>query len=385
MLLGELYKQYDYYRHGDWGVEIVNKYQWYVFPLQFCGTPLYVLPATLFISNKKIRKVLYTYLATFGLFAGIIVMALPSGVFRDRAGIDNQTMIHHVLMIWGGLAIWKNNLVGIKKDYFKSAGVFFWFLIVALFLNVVLAEISGGTINLFYINPVLETTLPVFPIIQRINYLLFLALYALLFSAMGFFVYFIGSKRFLIKEKVDDYFSKRHREGKVLLFFVLLFLAGNTIYIRLFFSQGHFINIDFFNLSLPLILNGIIGDLIFYSLLISIVFLIFRKSKARIVALGAIQIGLGLFVFFQMSFADGYNSLMEVNQFNMLKNPATDLSKQYAKHVFNTLIEQGRFKLAIFPTIFWLSIVVMLRRVKFFPKRRVPKYHLLRYSLTFFC
>jgi hypothetical protein len=93
----EIYKQI-VYSFSVTETGIVFDYLWYIFPWQFCSTPLYVGLLAGF-SKGKLHKYYSAYLATYALFAGLAVMLYPGDVFTHWSGICVQTMVCHGSMV----------------------------------------------------------------------------------------------------------------------------------------------------------------------------------------------------------------------------------------------------------------------------------------------
>lgn len=99
-----------------------------------CGD-LYVM-----FDGSKFQKVLYSYLATFSLFAGIAVMAFPSSVFVETIGINIQTMICHAGMVVVGVVLLASRVVDLNfKTILRALPVF------ALCLSLRLSQTSYST------------------------------------------------------------------------------------------------------------------------------------------------------------------------------------------------------------------------------------------------
>ncbi|MBQ3490255.1 MAG: YwaF family protein, partial [Clostridia bacterium] len=81
------------------GQTVTWAYNWNYFPFQFCSTPMYTLPLVVFLKDGKVRRAVMAYIATFSLFAGIIVMILPTTVFSPHIIMNIQTMLHHGLQV----------------------------------------------------------------------------------------------------------------------------------------------------------------------------------------------------------------------------------------------------------------------------------------------
>lgn len=187
-LLFEVYKQivfsFDYNAAagiGSWDFE------WYAFPFQFCSTPMYAALTASFLKEGKVKNALIAYLATFGMLAGILVMAYPSSVFIGMIGINIQTMVHH----GGQLAIGLYLLICRKfrlewRSILGAGAVFLVMIAIAQLLNLC-AELSGldETFNMFYIRYGEPATLPVYEMLYPgvLSYPVFLLAYVVPFIA----------------------------------------------------------------------------------------------------------------------------------------------------------------------------------------------------------
>lgn len=165
----ELYKQINF----SFGYEdgITFEYQWYIFPWQFCSTPLYVgLLAGL--SKGKAHDNFCAYLATFALFAGLAVMFYPATVFTEVVGICVQTMICHGSMITIAIFLYYTGHVKTEwKTLWKAVPVFVLALGIAISLNTVmhLPGLLGEdtTFNMFFVCPHCDPELPVYSLVQE--------------------------------------------------------------------------------------------------------------------------------------------------------------------------------------------------------------------------
>ena len=81
LIILEIYKQLDFsynISEDSWA------YNWGAFPFQFCSTPMYIMALAAVWKKSKVQNALYAFLATYGTFAGIIVLAYPESVFCWR-------------------------------------------------------------------------------------------------------------------------------------------------------------------------------------------------------------------------------------------------------------------------------------------------------------
>lgn len=165
----EIYKQINYsFSYSD-GVSF--RYQWYIFPWQFCSTPMYIgLLAGL--TKGKFHDYMCCFLATFAVFAGAAVMFYPGDVFISTIGINIQTMVCHGSMITVGIFLYYTNHVKAEfKTLFKAVPVFAGCVTVAVIINEI-GHAVGLTkdhfFNMFYISRHEDGHLPVYSSIQEV-------------------------------------------------------------------------------------------------------------------------------------------------------------------------------------------------------------------------
>jgi len=216
MLLLEVYKQFNYSynpANGEWS------YQWYAFPFQFCSTPMYVLLLAGLVKPGKFQDFLCSFLATFGLFAGLIVMILPGDVFIKTIGINIQTMVHHGLMIVIGVFMYVSGRAKLEhKTILKGAAVFGVLIVAAFLMNVLFhytGDIENHDFNMFYIGPYIPTHLIILSDIYAINYYLFLASYLFGFTLAGYIMLLIAMLISFITKKIKQSKAKKQLTKQV--------------------------------------------------------------------------------------------------------------------------------------------------------------------------
>ena len=160
---------------------ITADYQWYAFPFQFCSTPMFVALLAALIPNKHFYRACIAFLSTYGVIAGVLVMAMPNTVFIDIIGVNIQTMVHHGSQITIGFFL-LHRARAIEKLSSALGGtlIFLAAITVALILNCTVIRFipEGEVFNMFFISPYFETTLPVYCDIQpKVPYPVFLFLY----------------------------------------------------------------------------------------------------------------------------------------------------------------------------------------------------------------
>lgn len=167
----EIYKQINHTFIYD-GVQINTDYPWYIFPFQFCSTPMYVSLAAYIAEKGKLHDSLCAFLATFSVFAGICVMLYPEQVFIKTVGINLQTMICHSTMIITGVYLFKNGHVPVEhRTIVKAVPVFLVCVAIAVIMNetaYLFGILKNETFNMFFISPYCEPHLPVYSLVQAI-------------------------------------------------------------------------------------------------------------------------------------------------------------------------------------------------------------------------
>lgn len=165
----EIYKQTQYSFSYDGGVQF--DYQWYAFPWQFCSMPMYVgLLAG--VTRGKLQSFLYSFLATFAVFAGACVMIYPGDVFTSSVWINIQSMICHGSMIVIGVFLYYTGAVKAEhKTILKGMAVFSVAVGMAVLLNelaVVVGIVPNETFNMFFVSRHCDPSLPVYSSVQAV-------------------------------------------------------------------------------------------------------------------------------------------------------------------------------------------------------------------------
>lgn len=165
----EIYKQIQYSFSYDGSV--IFDYQWYAFPWQFCSMPMYVgLLAGL--TRGKLQSFLYSFLATFAVFAGACVMVYPGDVFTSSVWINIQSMICHGSMIVIGVFLYYTGAVKAEhKTILKGMAVFSVAVGIAVLLDelaVIVGIVPNETFNMFFVSRHCEPSLPVYSSVQAV-------------------------------------------------------------------------------------------------------------------------------------------------------------------------------------------------------------------------
>lgn len=160
----------------------LTEFLWYIFPFQFCSTPMYISIIAGSVRKGKFYDYLISYLATYSLFAGLAVMALPTTVFISIIGINIQTMFVHGGMVVIGVMLLATKTAKTEwKSLLKGSVVFGIMAAIAMVLNVIWHFFgTGADFNMFYISPWGECTMPILDVIQaNAPYVVFLLSYFL--------------------------------------------------------------------------------------------------------------------------------------------------------------------------------------------------------------
>ena len=212
-LLLEVYKQIVFTFTVENG-QIVSDYTWHAFPWQFCSTPIYIGLLAALIKNKRLHHIFCAYLGSFALFAGVAVMAYPSTVFIEIAGINLQTMIWHGSMVSIGIYLLHSGYTPSAPGTLRRAmPVFAATLAIACVMNEVIYHFdlaNGELFNMFYISPHYDSLLPLYgPIHEALPFGLSLIIYLLGFSAAAGVVLFL----FHLLEKLYLHLRRRKKQS----------------------------------------------------------------------------------------------------------------------------------------------------------------------------
>ena len=184
LILFEAIKQLVYSMHVS-GDTVTWDYQWYMFPFHFCSLAMYINLIAGIIKPGKVQDCMLSFLVTFGIFGGLIVMIIPSQVLCYLTFVNVQTMLHHgsMIVVATVLLAGKHVRLGFKT---LLKGALIWIICVALGLT---ANILSENVfhiqeefNMFFISPYVDCPMPVFNIIyQKVPYIVFLLTYIALF------------------------------------------------------------------------------------------------------------------------------------------------------------------------------------------------------------
>lgn len=201
----EILKQINFTFTYD-GNKINADYQWYAFPFQFCSTPMYVSLIACFLKKGNTYRGLCSYLATFSVFAGFVVMLYPPQVYIDVAFINVQTMVCHGLMISVGIYLLSSGYVKLEhKTMIGACSVFAVLVGVAAIMNelVYYSGILGDeSFNMFFISPHFPPSLPVYSTVQAlVPFPWCMVIYILVFSLAAYLILLLAmAVRYILRK-----------------------------------------------------------------------------------------------------------------------------------------------------------------------------------------
>lgn len=149
LIITEIYKQLFYYYYiGN------ESYQWWIFPFQLCSVPMYLCIIAAFLKPGKVQNGMYHFMTTYNLLGGLMAFIEPSGIVHEYWTLTIHAFLWHMTLIFIGLyLIASGRLANKKKDYISATIVFLHLAAMAFCINLIFWEVSGGSINMFFVGP----------------------------------------------------------------------------------------------------------------------------------------------------------------------------------------------------------------------------------------
>ncbi len=145
----ELYKQLFYYYHIGNG-----SYQWWIFPFQMCSVPMYLCMIAPILKSDKVKSGMYHFMMIYNLMGGFMSFVEPSGLVHGYWTLTLHAFIWHTLLIFVGLYLGFSGYTSARKQDFKLATLTLLCLcILAFVINLLFWDVSGGSINMFFLGP----------------------------------------------------------------------------------------------------------------------------------------------------------------------------------------------------------------------------------------
>ena len=183
------------------------KYQPFIFPFQFCSTPMYLMMLAGILRKGKVYDAILCYLATFALFGGSTVLVYPVEVFTTSIFINIHSMFWHSSMIVIGFLIFATRNIEFKVMSAVKANIVFAVMIcLALVMNISAHYIKPGVnFNMFYIGPYIPCNLIILSTIYTlVPWIVFFLVYFLGFALVSFLIMLIA----IGCKKLDDKIHK---------------------------------------------------------------------------------------------------------------------------------------------------------------------------------
>lgn len=194
----EVYKIINYTFSYEGGV-VTADFPWYIFPWQFCSTPMYVGLLAGLTRPGRVHRSLCAYLTTYALFAGVCVMVHPGDVFTGTVGVNVQTMVCHGSMLSVGMYLLGTGYVpATHRTILRALPVFSVAVAVAMALNEVAFRtglLETDSFNMFYFSPHQDPHLPVFSAVQNwlgVDNPLCIVIYIAAFTLAGYLLLLIA-------------------------------------------------------------------------------------------------------------------------------------------------------------------------------------------------
>ena len=192
-ILKQITRSFHFGDNGDMWFE----YDHYHLPFHLCSAVYYVIPVYLLLKdeNSFLYKALTGFISTYFILSGLIVVIYNSIVMTNYIFINIQTMLHHGLIVTiGCLTFTKHRQVYNIKYFFKSLAVLAAFILAAIIINILITPVSLHGIDMFYLNPLQVTSLPVAGLIQEhAGFIPYLLCYLIVVFGLGMLIYAIES------------------------------------------------------------------------------------------------------------------------------------------------------------------------------------------------
>ncbi len=131
-----------------------NTYVWWIFPFQLCSVPMYLCILAPLLKPGKLQTGMYNFMMMYNLVGGAIAFAEPSGLMHPYVTLTAHALIWHMLIVFIGLYLNFSGRGGhSKKDYWSATVTFLGLCLMAFAINLLLRDVSGGSVNMFYVGP----------------------------------------------------------------------------------------------------------------------------------------------------------------------------------------------------------------------------------------
>ena len=193
----QIVKSYHYGNPSYW------EYSYRDFPFSICSMIYYFVPIILFVNKEKHPKIVDAaigYLSFIGVMAGAVVLSYTEMATSTFVYINIQTFIHHGTQLVIGIFVyvWNRKNVTIKTFY-RSQIALVITATIAIIINLIFYP---HFINMFFINPMITTNLPIGNVVQeKAGYPVFLIGFLSLIALMAFLTYLVETSIYKLIKK----------------------------------------------------------------------------------------------------------------------------------------------------------------------------------------
>ena len=197
----QIAKSYHYGNSSYWEYSIRD------FPFSLCSMVYYFIPIVLFVNKEKHPKIVDAsigYLCFILLISGIVVCIYPPMATSRLIYINIQTFIHHGSQIVLGIFVyvWNRKTITIKTFY-RSLIAFAITAVIAIIINI---SFQPHFINMFFINPLIITNVPIGNVIQeKAGYPVYLLVFLSVVSLATYLTYLVETSIYKLVEKKNEH------------------------------------------------------------------------------------------------------------------------------------------------------------------------------------
>ena len=102
----------------------------------------------------RVSKAMYSFMMIYNLLGGFITFFEPSGIHLSYWGLTIHAYTWHMTLVFIGLFLNFAGFGGRKmKDYWAASVTFVVLCGIAFCINLLLRDVSGGSINMFFVGP----------------------------------------------------------------------------------------------------------------------------------------------------------------------------------------------------------------------------------------
>lgn len=200
-VIKQIIKAFHYGSPSYWEFSVLD------FPFHICSMIYFFFPIIIFVNKEKHPKIVDAaigYMSFICLFTGLAVCIYTDMVMSNLVFTNVQSMIHHGALVVFGVYIyvWNRKTISLKTCYRTLIA----FAITAVIATIINVSFHPTFINMFYINPLITTNLPIGSFVQdKAGYATYLICYLIGISIIVFLFYFIETSicKLIIKKKAS--------------------------------------------------------------------------------------------------------------------------------------------------------------------------------------